>query len=90
MVIPVEDSDPGELRKAACRWKRYGGDARVDRGDASDGLLLDTVGGDSANLGEHVLARVEDSPATAQGGLAAAEDVEREANARLKLFGLIR
>ena len=52
-------------------------------------LLLDAVGRHGSDLAQHVLARVVETGAAAQHGLAGLADVPREPAARLELLPLI-
>src|SRR6267378_4559959 len=52
-------------------------------------LLLDTVGCDRPDLGQHVLARVEYAVARAQCGLSVAANIPCETNAWLDLLVLV-
>src|SRR5260370_586863 len=90
----AENGDAGPHQRQ--RLRRYWHDAWICRKSRVPTeqtsvylLLLDAVGGDRPNLGQHVLARIEYAVARAQCGLAVSANVPRETSAWLEFLVLV-
>ena len=92
MVVLVKNRNTGSdaTRDGAVGGRKNAGVGWIAQArELREGLLLHAVGGDGADLGQHILTRIEDAGAATQNRLAVAEDVIRKAEARLELRGLI-
>src|SRR4030095_2567115 len=70
-----------------CVLSEYG--RRTECGACGKRLLLDTVRGDRADLRQHVLPRIEDTPACPESRLSVPTNVPCEAESRLKHLVLV-
>src|SRR5262245_53830285 len=101
-IILTEHSDPGANWKRSRRNCRRYNDAWIGwqvaarsvkeptwKTSCCDRLLLNAICSDRADLRQHILTRVVDSPTSSQNGLAIASGVPSEAYTRLEHFLLI-
>ena len=89
-VVLAENGDIDSDRNSSggrriVNWTRI----RAERRTCGERLLLDAVGGDGADLSQHVLASVIDASIGAKCGLAVTKDVPRKTKARLEHFVLV-
>src|SRR6267154_1774013 len=85
-----------DRRHGGCKWRSISRCRRrssricgIEERSRGDGLLLHSVGGNGADLCQHILPGIENPPTRTERRFAVTPDIPGESNARLKHFVLV-